>query len=91
MGFFTGGGLIGALLRGMSNQQGNNIRRDAAREWADSFNQPHSYGNSSHGWECQFCGMKMKSYSGNRTSRPSVKLGGGCSHSPYGTHYWVEF
>lgn len=85
MGLFSGG-LIGAILR----QQKERERREEARRLFDNMNQPHSFGNSSHGWECQFCGMKMYSYSGNPTSRPSVKLGGGCDYSPYGTHSWIE-
>ncbi len=53
-------------------------RKACAREWVDSFNRPRSFGGGSHGWECQFCGKRLKSYSGERTERPSVKLAGGC-------------
>ena len=91
MKIFTGGGLIGWLAKAREEKIMDEYRKACAREWFDSFNRPRSFGGGSHGWECQFCGKRLKSYSGERTERPSVKLAGGCKNSPYGMHSWIEF
>ena len=86
MGLFNGG-LIGAILRGMADQQ----TRNAAQEWHDSFTKPRNFSSSSRGWECRFCGMKVHPYGGSASVRPSVKHGGECRNSPYGTHSWISY
>lgn len=72
MKIFTGGGLIGWLAKAREEKIMDEYRKACAREWVDSFNRPRSFGGGSHGWECQFCGKRLKSYSGERTERPSV-------------------
>lgn len=83
MGLFNGG-LIGKILRDISNDPVRNAARDAAKEWRDSYTKPQP--RSSVTWECKFCGMKFRG--GNR---PGVKSGGRCPNSPYGTHSWIGY
>ena len=84
MGFFTGGGLMGKIMRNAIEKENERIRREAAREWVDSFNKPHSFNSSSKRWECKFCGMRCAG-----ENRPSVNFGGRCEDSPYGKHSWI--
>ena len=83
MGLFNGG-LLGMLIGSKQSRMDEEIRKAAAKEFCDSYTTPRSF-HSRSTWECQYCGLSYRS-----SVRPSVKAGGSCRNSPYGTHFWIE-
>lgn len=78
MGFLTGGGLLGKLLR-------DKQRSDYNRAMNDYINDCQQRATA---YRCRYCG-KMCRY-GGAFSSPSPTYGGKCPNSPYGTHDWRQ-